>query len=182
MDNLAMFASLMSLAVGSIFASLGFTSAVKALRFQQRAHRATGVIVAAKSRRELWAESAQKEGRKVLTELPMPSPGESEWWTITVEFADAAGATRRANVDVSKVAGEQAYQVGDPQPILYDPEPPWEIQTDTAWNWFGPLVLGALGTVFVAAGVVLWIVGILAGKPWDRSTSVDFGGCAEPEC
>lgn len=95
-----------------------------------------------------------------MTKLPAPEPGESEWWTITVEFADAAGATRRANVEVSKVAGRQAYQVGDPLEILYDPERPWEIQTGTAWNWFGPLVLGAFGTVFVAAGVVLWIVGI----------------------
>lgn len=57
--RIAVFGPLMFLAVGGIFASLGFTFAVKALRFRRRALWATGVIVAAKSQRELWAERAQ---------------------------------------------------------------------------------------------------------------------------
>jgi hypothetical protein len=156
----AVFGPLIFVAVGGLFAALGLTAAVKGVRFRRRAARTAGVIVESKSRREVWAERARKEGQKLLTELPAGGPGESELWTITVEFADAAGTTRRATTEVSKADGRQVYQVGDQQPILYDPERPWEIQTDAAWNWVGPLVVGVFGSAFVVVGLLLWIVGI----------------------
>jgi hypothetical protein len=145
------------LIVGILFSALGLTFAVKAIRFRRKAVKTIGVIVESKSQREIWTKQANKEGRKVLMELPAPESDESERWTITVEFTDTTGFKKRGNVEVSKVADQQVYQVGDPQPILYDPDRPWEIQTTMSLNWFGPLVVGMLGMIFVAISIVLWI-------------------------
>jgi hypothetical protein len=146
--------------VGGIFCALGFASAIKGLRFRRSAIRTVGVIVESMSRREAWLARAHKEGRKLLTELPAYESGENVPWIITVEFVDTTGTERRATLDVDKAVGRSVYQVGDQQPILFDPGRPWEIQTDTSLNVFGPFAVGLFGAVFVTIGVVLWIAGI----------------------
>jgi hypothetical protein len=138
--RLSVFAPLIFLMAGVVCSALALTLAVKALRFRRRAVKAVGVIVESKNPR---------------------GPGESDGWAITVEFADEAGSQRRGTATVSKVAWRRAYQVGDQQPILYDPEHPWEIQADTFLERFvGPLILAALGAGCITAGVAVWIFGI----------------------
>jgi hypothetical protein len=156
----SVFVPLIFCTVGGIFAAIGFTFFVKILRFRREALRTTGVIVASQSVRELRAERSRKEGNQVLTEAPTPSSSECQRWTITVEFAEATGTARRANLDVSKAAGDQVYRVGDPQSVLYHPDRPWEIQIDASSTWIGPLLLGLLGAFFVVAGMISWIVGM----------------------
>jgi hypothetical protein len=101
-------------------------------------------------------ERRRQEGKKFLTESPAAEPGEHETWIITVEFEDAAGAMRQGTAEVSKPRGRQVHEVGDQVPILYDPARPWDLRLPTFLNWFGPLVVGALGTVFLTVGLLLW--------------------------
>src|SRR5262245_1406287 len=113
--------------------SLGAVAlAVRESRFRQRAAPALGVIRA----------------RHVGS-----APNSCGAVTVTVEFEDVTGATRRATAPVVtgtrlawrrrggpevKLLGPPDYPVGDSLPILYDPERPENVRVDTwldRWLW-----------------------------------------------
>ncbi len=151
------FATLAFLTFGVACMALGFVLAVRALRFQQRAAQAVAIISQAKRGGiQPHIDRAGKEGRKFLTELPPPEPGQPEPWIIRVEFEDLMGTKRQATALVSKPSAGRAYEVGEQVSILYDPECPWDIRIDTSLNWFGPFLLGIFGVAFLAAALVLW--------------------------
>jgi hypothetical protein len=154
--RLNLFAPLMFVLVGGFFAACGFTALVKGVRFRRRAARAVGVVVGSE-RGGLWPaiERRRAQGQKLLNEPPPPGPGAADRRLITVEFEDAAGARHRGSAEVSGCPGRPGYEVGAPVPVRYDPARPWDIQTDTSWHWFGPLVVGVFGSVFVVVGLLI---------------------------
>src|SRR2546425_4336344 len=161
---------LVFLGVGAVLCLGAFALALKTHRFRQRAARAVGTIIESK-RGGIGAavEREREKGRKILDLDPVATsyPGATEIsWTITVAFDDATGARRQGTTEVarrfglsftqlhwrrlSKRFGRRFYEVGDQVPILYDPESPSVIRIDSFMEqWFGPLVLGALGAGFL---------------------------------
>jgi len=95
--------------------------------------------------------------------------------TITVEFEDSVGAKQLAGFPIvtggiawgrgpgkaTKVVGPPDCEIGDEVPIIYDADHPEKIRVDTPVNrWFGPVVVGVTGVVFLAFGIA-----IAAGLP-----------------
>jgi Protein of unknown function (DUF3592) len=95
--------------------------------------------------------------------------------TITVEYEDATGTRRLASTPIitggvswgrgpgpaTKVIGPPDCEIDDEVPILYDAEHPEKIRVDTAVNrWFGPVLMGVMGVVFLAFGLLAAAGGI----------------------
>jgi hypothetical protein len=145
-----LFAPLMFFLVGGIFAVLGIFAVVKELLFRRKAARAVGVVVAVTPGGiAASVERRRREGKTILADMS----DESRNLVITVEFEDAAGVKQEGTTEVSALSGRVSFGVGDRVPILYDPDRPWELRHFTHLNWSGPLLVGAVGTVGIAAGL-----------------------------
>jgi hypothetical protein len=156
------FAPLLCLTVGGFFSALAFPAVVKTLRFRGTAVETVATITAAQ-RGGIWPaiERDRMEGVKALIELPETDAGEPEPWILSVEFEDATGAKRRGFAEVSRPAAQRAYEVGDPVPILYEPQRPWDAQTDTFLTWFGPLLVAGFAAALLIVGLFWLSVRIL---------------------
>jgi hypothetical protein len=119
-------ACLIFIASGVFILSGGFASALSTLRFASRASKAVAII---KARKEV-----------------------KEQVILTVEFVDAAGVGRVADVQVG--VRPSHYAVGNALRILYDPEClPDDVRIDSVWEkWIDPLLLGIMGAAFIASG------------------------------
>jgi hypothetical protein len=106
-----------------------------------------------------------------------PSSGadSGETVTITVEYEDATGVKQLARVPIvtggiswgrgpgkaTKVIGPPDCEIGDEVPILYDADRPEVIRVDTSVNrWFAPVIMGAMGVVFLAFGLFVELGGL----------------------
>jgi hypothetical protein len=106
-----------------------------------------------------------------------PSSGadRGETVTVTVEYEDATGAKQLGRVPIvtggiawgrgpgkaTKVIGPPDCEIGDQVPILYDADRPESIRVDTPMNrWFGPVIMGVMGVVFLAFGLLVELGGL----------------------
>jgi hypothetical protein len=139
------------LAVGTLL-TLGTLALVwKEAGFRRRATRTVAVV----RDRRLATSSGADSGESV---------------TITVEFDDSAGTKRLVSIPIvtggiawgrgpgkaTTVIGPPDCEIGDEVPIVYDADHPEKIRVDTPVNrWFGPVVIGVMGVVFLAFGAAI---------------------------
>jgi hypothetical protein len=80
-----------------------------------------------------------------------------------VRFTDGAGRTVEFRSSVS--SSPPAFDIGEKVVVLYDAAAPAEAKIES-WSdlWFGPTILGGLGTVFASVGVGLWLAPLLRAR------------------
>jgi hypothetical protein len=80
-----------------------------------------------------------------------------------VRFTDADGRTREFVSSVS--SSPPSYDIGEKVVVLYDRGAPQDAKIK-GWSdlWFGPTILGGMGSVFASIGIGMWLAGRMRAR------------------